>query len=101
MPGLSDISLRFPRLVVWLETFGVTLVIPVIGAVLNREDPFFVHAEFPWVWFGPLLVALRYGIAPALGSVALLALAWLGGSLSGLNNGTFPLHFMLGGRCSL
>jgi hypothetical protein len=97
MPGLSDISLRFPRLVVWLETFGVTLVIPVIGAVLNREDPFFVHAEFPWVWFGPLLVALRYGIAPALGSVALLALAWLGGSLSGLNNGTFPLHFMLGG----
>ncbi|MGE3258907.1 MAG: PelD GGDEF domain-containing protein [Geobacter sp.] len=97
MPGLPDISLRFPRLVVWLETFGLTLVIPAIGALLNREDPFFVHAEFPWIWFGPLLVALRYGMGPGLGSVALLALAWLAGSISGLSNGTFPLHFMLGG----
>lgn len=88
---------NFPRLVVWLETLGLTLLIPFAGLMLNREDTFFIKAEFPWLWFGPLLVALRYGIAPALSSVSLLALFWFVFSLGGLLNGVFPLHFMLGG----
>lgn len=97
MSGLSGILARYPRLIVWLETLGLTLLIPLAGLMLNREDPFFVKAEFPWLWFGPLLVALRYGIAPALSSVALVALLWFGGVAAGLASGVFPLHFMLGG----
>ena len=81
----------------WLETLGLTLLIPLVGVALNRDDPFFVKAEFPWLWFGPLLVALRYGIAPALSSVSLVALLWFGGIATGVASGAFPLHFMLGG----
>lgn len=81
----------------WLEVIVITLAIPLAGLLFNREDPLFVKADFPWLWFGPLLVALRYGIAPALSSVSLLALFWFGCSLGGLINTSFPLHFMLGG----
>ncbi len=88
---------RFPKLVPWLETLVLTLVVPLAGILLNKHDPLFTKAEFPWLWFGPLLVALRYGIAPALSSVSLLAILWFVFSLSGLLSGVFPLHFILGG----
>lgn len=97
MTRFTGIMSRYPRLTVWLETLVLTILIPLGGALLNREDPFFVHEEFSWLWFGPLLVALRYGIAPALSSVSLLALLWLACSLTDLISGPFPLHFMLGG----
>jgi len=97
MTGWSGILVRFPRLTLWLETAALTLLLPLAGFLLNRDDPFFVKAEFPWLWFGPLLVALRYGIAPALTSVALVALFWFGAVALGVIAGAFPLHFMLGG----
>jgi polysaccharide biosynthesis protein PelD len=95
--NVKTFLLRFPKLVPWLETLGLTLIVPLAGTLLNKNDPLFTRAEFPWLWFGPLLVALRYGIAPALSSVSLLALLWLVFSLTGLLNGVFPLHFILGG----
>ena len=97
MKFFSTLSLRFPSLVGWLETIALTLVTPLVGCFLNRTDPFFVQATFPWLWFGPLLVALRYGVAPALSSVSFLVVLWFGISFSGLNSTEFPLHFMLGG----
>ena len=75
----------------------LTLVVPLIGLWQVPNDPFLQQGQFPWLWFGPLLVALRYGIAPALSSVLLLALLWFSCSISGLISGAFPLHFMLGG----
>jgi len=92
----SDQS-RFQKAVPWLETVGITLLAPAIGALLDSSDPFFLKAPFPWLWFGPLLVALRYGIAQALISVSLLALLWLGLSWNGLIDNVFPLNAMLGG----
>ncbi|MBC7962990.1 MAG: PelD GGDEF domain-containing protein [Steroidobacteraceae bacterium] len=92
-PGKS----RLQKAVPWLETVGITLLAPAIGALLDGSDPFFLKATFPWLWFGPLLVALRYGIAMALTSVSLLALLWLGMSWNGLTENVFPLNFMLGG----
>jgi hypothetical protein len=97
MKLFSTDTLNVPRQVVWLETVVLILVIPLAGSFLNRNDPFFVQATFPWLWFGPLLVALRYGVAQALSSVALLVVLWFGSSFSGLINAVFPLHFMLGG----
>ena len=85
------------RILVWLETLSLTLMMPAVGLLLNREDPFFVHSDFPWLWFGPLLAGLRYGMASALGSVAFLAAIWFAGSLAGIVHGSLPLHFMLGG----
>lgn len=97
MQPLHGIAARFPRLVLWLETVALTLAIPCIGLLFNRADPYFIKADFFWLWFGPLLVALRYGIAPALVSVSLLAALWLGAMLTGRTSAPFPLHFMLGG----
>lgn len=85
------------KAVPWFETVGITLLAPAIGALLDSSDPFFLKTPFPWLWFGPLLVALRYGIAQALTSVSLLALLWLGLSWSGLTENIFPLNSMLGG----
>lgn len=88
---------RFTKVVPWLETIGITLLVPAIGFLLDGTDPFFLRSPFPWLWFGPLLVALRYGIAKALTSVSLLVLLWLGLSWVGLTKDVFPLSFMLGG----
>lgn len=88
---------RFHKAVPWIETVVITLLTPAIGALLDSSDPFFLRAPFPWLWFGPLLVALRYGIALALTSVSLLALLWLGMSWSGLIESIFPLNSVLGG----
>ncbi len=88
---------RLQKAVPWLETIGITLMAPAIGALLDSSDPFFLRAPFPWLWFGPLLVALRYGISQALTSVSMLALLWLGLSWNGLIENVFPLNSMLGG----
>jgi hypothetical protein len=95
--SLPAIVSRFPNISKWSETVVLTLLMPTAGYLLNHEDPFFVDATFPWLWFGPLLVALRYGIAPALSSVALLVGLWFGASFNGMISTVFPLHFMLGG----
>ena len=61
----------------WLEA----LVIPVLGIALcwlaSPEDPFFVNrGEFPWTWFAPVLVALRYGVMAGNASSAVLLIGW-------------------------
>lgn len=97
MTLLNGITTRFPGWLQWVETLVLTLLVPLLGNLLNKQDPFFVQSAFPWLWFGPLLVALRYGIAPSLGSVSFLAMLWFVLSLVGLIKDPFPLHFMLGG----
>jgi len=92
----SELS-SFQKIVPWLETVGITLLVPAIGALLDSSDPFFMGATFPWLWFGPLLVALRYGISKALSSVSILVLLWFFLSWNGLTKEFFPLNFMLGG----
>lgn len=88
---------HFHKIVPWLETVVITMLTPAIGAILDSGDPYFLRAPFPWLWFGPLLVALRYGIAKALTSVVLLTLLWFGISWAGLTEDIFPLNTMLGG----
>jgi polysaccharide biosynthesis protein PelD len=60
----------------WLEA----VAIPVIGVALcvlaSPEDPFFLRAEFPWTWFAPVLVALRYGVMAGIVGAAILLGAW-------------------------
>ena len=92
----SELS-SFQKIVPWLETVGITLLAPTFGTLLDSSDPFFLHSPFPWLWFGPLLVALRYGITKALTSVLLLAFIWFGLSWNGLTEDNFPLNSMLGG----
>lgn len=85
------------RLEQWLETLVITCLAVAAGFVLHRNDPFFTGSEFPWIWLGPLLVALRYGIAPGMASVGVICIAFLAMQRTGLIDGEFPLVFMLGG----
>src|SRR6516225_1030128 len=47
--------------------FSIVETIVFIGAVfavsyaLDGNDPFLMRTGFPWLWFAPLIVALRYG----------------------------------------
>lgn len=81
----------------WLETIVITAIIFASGYFFDRADPFFVKADFPWVFFAPLLIALRYGIAPGMVSMAIICLLDLVMLRTGLLAGEFPIVFMLGG----
>lgn len=90
----KDITMKLDR---WLETFAITAISILGGVVLNGSDPLFVHAQFPWIWFGPLLIALRYGIAPGLVSTGGICLALIVMPRFGLPIGEFPTNYVLGG----
>lgn len=86
-----------PRLWKWFETVVITLAFLGLGLLISRDDPFFVESSFHWLWLGPLLVALRYGIAAGMVSVILVALLWLALAGTGIVSGPFPTNYMLGG----
>lgn len=79
----------------WLEA----LVIPLIGIGLcwlaSPGDPFFVNkGEFPWPWFAPVLVALRYGVMAGIASSGVLLIFWF---LIGPVDAAFPKLYFLAG----
>jgi hypothetical protein len=57
---------------VWLETLVISAVVPAMGRWLAPADPFFLAAPVSWAVLAPLLVGLRHGSVPGLGSAALL-----------------------------
>jgi len=81
----------------WLETFVITVTILALGYFFNRSDPFSIKTDFPWVLFAPLLIALRYGIAPGMVSMAIICLLYLAMLRMAFLTGEFPTVFMLGG----
>lgn len=83
---------------VWLETVAITAAAIGCGVWLRPNDPLFIHSEFPWVWFAPMLLALRYGALPGVASAALVLLAWLAALRLGLTSeAAFPKLYFLGG----
>lgn len=78
---------------------GETLVLPLLafalGYLWSPEDPLLLHGDFPWLWFAPVIVALRHGFVAGLGSSSILLMGWLL-----LNMGHFDefpeLHFLGG-----
>ncbi len=81
----------------WLETLVITVSILAIGFYFNRQDPFFLEADFPWLLFAPLLLALRYGLAAGMTSMALICILCLVMIRTGMLGGEFPAVFMMGG----
>ena len=80
---------------------GESVMLPLLGVALgiwiNPLDPLWTHAAFPWIWFAPLILALRYGPFPGLAGAAVLLLAWAGFYLAGWINEDFPKINFLGG----
>jgi hypothetical protein len=81
--------------------FSIVETVVFIGIVFalcwtfDRDDPFLLHAGFPWLWFAPLVVALRYGTL-----LGLLGCAMLVGAYQLLMHGSpaaWPTMFFTGG----
>lgn len=81
----------------WLETVVISLFAVAIGFWVQPEDPFCVHAEFPWPLLAPILLSLRYGAGP--GTLSMLIFV----GFFALGNGTIfqvqdtPKSYFLGG----
>ncbi|MEB4733862.1 hypothetical protein OXV40_32935, partial [Burkholderia contaminans] len=52
------------------------LIVLALAWHFDRSDPLLLRADFPWLWFGPLIVALRYGTLLGLLANALMIGAW-------------------------
>ncbi|MBE0622486.1 MAG: PelD GGDEF domain-containing protein [Burkholderiales bacterium] len=74
--GLRFVIPHFGGPWVWVETVAITLLAMALSAWANPADPFFIDAQFPWPWFAPALIALRYGVMPGVVSSALLLAGW-------------------------
>lgn len=82
----------------WAETVLITLGALALTFFVRREDPFLVGSQFPWLWFAPVLVALRYGVSPGVLSSGILLCGWL--VLNGIRlvpGADFPEQYFLGG----
>lgn len=87
---------------VWLETLVIPLIAILWAAWIRPADPLLLKASFPWLWFAPLLVALRYGVLPGLMSGILLLVEWLVCSATGVYGATeFPREFFFAGTLML
>lgn len=77
------------------EVVFLPLIAVGLGLWLNPADPLWIDAAFPWPWFAPLILALRYGPLPGLAGSGLLLAAWL--LLNVGHTDDFPKLFFLGG----
>lgn len=80
-----------------LESIALSLIAIAMGWLFSPEDPLFISAAFPWLWFAPLLIALRYGVFLSLISGALFAADALFIMAYTTTLTTFPLSYFLGG----
>lgn len=78
------------------ETLATPLLALLLAFWLNPLDPFFLRAQFAWVWLGPVLVALRYGPIPGLTASAIVFAAWFVFGELGVALGELPKLYFLG-----
>jgi hypothetical protein len=71
------------------------------GLWLEPADPFGLHAQFPWLWLAPALLAMRYGTGIGIVATLMLLVAWFGlANLQLLDPDpvrSFPEQYFLGG----
>jgi len=83
--------------VAWLEIIVITLVAIAIAWFADPQDPLHTRSQFPWPWFAPVMVALRYGPVQGVASALLLLLSWYVLTSGGGPANEFPKFHFLGG----
>lgn len=84
----------------WLEVLVIPLLVVWMGWHWRPDDPLLLNAAFPWLWFGPVLVSLRYGVMPGLASGLILLGSWVVGDAMGapaIVGAEFPRDYFFGG----
>lgn len=68
-----------PQLSIWqaLEVLLLSLLVLVLARWAQPDNPLSLGPGFPWVWFAPVLLALRYGMLTGLLSAAILVGGWM------------------------
>jgi hypothetical protein len=80
----------------WLEVAILPTLAVAIAWWIDPHDPMGSRAQFPWFWFVPVLISLRYGVlAGILGSMPIL-LNWVLASRMGLETGDYSIKFFFG-----
>ncbi len=74
---LAQPSLLAPEQIVvraqWFEIVLIPLLAVAVGWLASPNDPILSRSQFPWFWFAPVLISLRYGVLPGLlGSIPIL-----------------------------
>ncbi len=80
----------------WLEIVAIPLLTIAIGWLVSPEDPMGSQSQFPWFWFAPVLIALRYGVLPGLLSSIPILVNWLIADRLGLVVDDFSSRFFFG-----
>ena len=77
------------------EIIFLPLLAVALGFIFNPEDPLWIETHFPWSWFAPMILALRYGPLAGLGGAGILLGSWLLINIGYYE--TFPKLYFLGG----
>ncbi len=83
-------------LLVWTEVLLLPLAGLAVALWLFHTTPF-TASPYPWLWLIPLLLGLRYGLAPAALASLVLAVAGIAAHRLGLSGEAPPLIQMAGG----
>ena len=81
----------------WLEVILIPLILIGLAWWLRPQDPLLLTTPFPWLWFGPVLVALRYGVLPGLIAGVLILGDWMAADALGAVTSEFPRDYFIGG----
>jgi len=85
------------RTAFWIETFAIPLAALTMTWLMRPNDPTLIHANFPWLWVAPTLVALRYGVMAGLLATTPLLANWFMASYLLGDIGPFPQGHFFGG----
>ncbi len=80
----------------WLEIVLIPLLAIALGWWASPRDPMLSQSQFPWLWFAPLLVSLRYGVMPGLLCSIPILVNWLVAERMGLVVEDFSSRFFFG-----
>lgn len=81
----------------WIEALLIPTLAVALAWFLVPRDPLQTQELFPWVWFAPTLVALRYGVSPGLLSCVPLIVSWYVADRAGHVPASFGLEYFFGG----
>lgn len=87
---------RFAGVWVWVEVIVISAIAVGLGWLSEPGDPLHTRTDFPWPWFAPVLLALRYGVVPGIASAAILLGTWYALSPAGFAADPPKLYFLGG-----